>query len=106
MSIKQSQEWLNRCPYIDQPLHAVMVQLDGDGEYQLILIDMGKLEAVNYLPYAAWVSYDVAFDIAQRSIGNLCLFNGEEREITRAFIVEKGEDYRVIEEVKDDDPES
>lgn len=102
MSLIEAQEWLNQQPYIDQPLYAVIVQLDGDGEYSMIWIDMGHLETVNYLPYAAWVAYDIALDIAQRSIGDLCRFDGEEREIVRAFIVEKGEDYRVIEEVKDD----
>lgn len=102
MSIKQAQEWLNQQPYIDQPLYAVIVQLDGDGEYSMVWIDMGHLETTILINFADWVDRDTAQDIAQRSIGDLCLFDGEEREIVRTFIVEKGEDFRVVEEVKDD----
>lgn len=103
MSLLEAQEWLNQQTGIDQHLYAVMVQLDGDGEYQLIWIDMGHLETVNYLRYATWFAYDTARGIAKRAIGDLCRFDGEEREIARAFIVEKGEDYRVIEEAYDDE---
>ena len=102
MSLKQAQEWLNQQPGIGKHLYAVMVQLDGDGEYSMVWIDMGHLETTILINFADWVDRDTAQDIAQRSIGDLCLFDGEEREIVRTFIVEKGEDYRVIEEVKED----
>lgn len=106
MSLLEAQEWLNQRPDSNESLYAVMVQLDGDGEYQLIWIDIGHLETVNYLRYATWFAYDTARGIAKRAIGDLCRFDGEEREIACAFIVEKGEDYRVIEEVDIDAPES
>lgn len=102
MSLKQAQEWLNQQTGIDQHLYAVMVQLDGDGEYSMIWIDMGHLETTHLIAFAEWVPRYTARSIAKRAIGDLCRFDGEEREIVRAFIVEKGEDYRVIEEVKDD----
>lgn len=102
MSIKQAQEWLNQQPGIDNPLYSVMVQLDGDGEYQLIWIDMGHLETTHLIAFADWVPRYTAQEIAKRTIGDLCRFDGEEREITRAFIVEKSADYRVVEEVHAD----
>lgn len=103
MSIKEAQEWLDEQPGVYQPLYAVMVELDGDGEYQLIWIDMGHLGTTNLLPDAAWFGYDIALDIAQKSIGELLRFDDEEREITRAFIVKKAEGCLVIEEVKADE---
>ncbi|MDK8500668.1 hypothetical protein QP933_06905 [Corynebacterium pseudodiphtheriticum] len=102
MSIKQAQEWLNQQPGIDNPLYSVMVQLDGDGEYSMVWIDMGHLETTILINFADWVDRDTAQEIAKRTIGDLCRFDGEEREITRAFIVEKSADYRVVEEVHAD----
>ena len=105
MSLKQAQEWLNQRANHDPIPHGIMVQLDGDGEYQMIWIDMGRLEATNQIALAEWIDRDVARDIAKDAIGDVCRFKGEEREITRAFIVEKADGYRVIEEVEKDDPE-
>lgn len=106
MSLLEAQKWLNQQPGISKHLYAVMVQFDGDGEYSMVWIDMGHLETTHLINFADWVDRDTAQDIAERSIGDLCQFDGEDREIVRTFIVEKGEDYRVIEEVKDDAPES
>lgn len=103
MSIKQAQKWLNQRLDIDEPLYAVLAQLEHDGEYSMVWIDMGHLETTILINFADWVDRDTAQDIAQRSIGDLCRFKGEEREIVRTFIVEKGEDYRVIEEAYDDE---
>ena len=102
MSLRKAQEWLNQQPGISKSLYGVMVQLDGDGEYSMVWIDRGELEAAHLIAFADWVPRYTAQEIAKRTIGNLCRFDGEDREITRAFIVEKGTDYRVIEEVKDD----
>lgn len=102
MSLRKAQEWLDRQTGIDQNLYAVMVQLDGDSEYSMVWIDRGNLETTHLIAFADWIPRYTAQEIAKRSIGDLCRFNGEDREIVRAFIVEKGEDYRVIEEVKDD----
>ena len=102
MSLLDAQEWLDRRRDNNQPLYAVMVQLDGDGEYQLIWVDIGELEATDQIEFAEWSNRDCAEGLAKLSIGDLCRFKGEDREIVRAFIVEKGEDCRVIEEVKDD----
>lgn len=105
MSLLEAQEWLNQRANHDPIPHGIMVQLDGDGEYQMIWIDMGRLEATNQLALAEWIDRDVAQDIAKDAIGDVCRFKGEEREITRAFIVENSDGYRVIEEVEKDDPE-
>lgn len=102
MSLLDAQQWLNQQTGIDQHLYAVMVQLDGDGEYSMVWIDMGHLETTHLIAFAEWVPRYTAQDIGKRTIGDLCRFDGEEREIVRAFIVEKGEDYRVIEEVHAD----
>ncbi|MDK4244103.1 hypothetical protein QPX10_10540 [Corynebacterium pseudodiphtheriticum] len=105
MSLLDAQKWLDQRSANDPIPYGIMVQLDGDGEYQMIWIDMGRLEATNQIALAEWIDRDVARDIAKRSIGDLCRFKGEEREIARAFIVEKGTNYRVIEEVTSDAPE-
>lgn len=105
MSLLEAQEWLNQRANHDPIPHGIMVQLDGDGEYQMIWIDMGRLEATNRIALAEWIDRDVAQDIAKDAIGDVCRFKGEEREIVRAFIVEKADGYRVIEEVEKDDPE-
>lgn len=105
MSLLEAQEWLNQRANHDPIPHGIMVQLDGDGEYQMIWIDMGRLEATNQIALAEWIHRDVAQDIAKDAIGDVCRFKGEEREIVRAFIVEKADGYRVIEEVEKDDPE-
>lgn len=102
MSLKQAQEWLNQQPGIGKHLYGVMVQLDGDGEYSMVWMDMGHLETTNLMAFTDWIPRYTAQEVAKRSIGDLCRFDGEEREIVRAFIVEKGEDFRVIEEVKED----
>lgn len=103
MSIKDVQEWLDQQPGKNQPLYAVVVQLDGEGEYQLIWLGQGYMEITNQVPDAAWVAHHIARDIARMAIGGLCHFDGEEYEITRAFIVEKDAEYRVIEEVYADE---
>lgn len=103
MSLKQAQEWLDQQPGIDKPLYAVMVQLDGDGEYQLIWLGMGYPETTVWIQNAAWCDYDIARDIAQISFGKIFHINGEIYEVTRAFIVEKDVEYRVVEEVEADE---
>lgn len=104
MSLTEAQQWLNQQTGVGKHLYGVMVQLDGDGEYQLIWIDRGNLETTHLIAFADWIPRYTAQEIAKRTIGNLCRFDGEEREIVRAFIVEKATDYRVIEEVYDDGP--
>ena len=106
MSLLEAQEWLNQRPNLDQHLYAVMVQLDEDGEYAMIWLNAGELEAVDRIEFADWSNRDCAEGLAKLSIGDLCRFNCEDREVVRAFIVEKSDGCRVIEEVKDDDPES
>lgn len=105
MSLLDAQKWLDQRSANDPIPYGIMVQLDGDGEYQMIWIDMGRLEGTNRIALAEWIDRDVARDIAKDAIGDVCRFKGEEREITRAFIVEKADGYRVIEEVEKDDPE-
>ncbi|MDK8578318.1 hypothetical protein QP905_08155 [Corynebacterium pseudodiphtheriticum] len=105
MSLLDAQKWLDQRSANDPIPYGIMVQLDSDGEYQMIWIDMGRLEGTNRIALAEWIDRDVARDIAKDAIGDVCRFKGEEREITRAFIVEKADGYRVIEEVEKDDPE-
>lgn len=104
MSIKQAQEWLDRQPDIDKPLYAVLIQVDvdGDGKYLLFWLGMRYPETTTWIQDTAWVDYDTARDIAQTEIGGIRYLWGEKREITRAFIVEKDAEYRVIEEVHAD----
>ncbi|MDC7086705.1 hypothetical protein PQG67_07050 [Corynebacterium pseudodiphtheriticum] len=107
MSIKQAQQWLNQRPNIGQSLYAVMVQYEigEDTEYQLINTGGLGLYPTPLIGNAVWRGYLSTYNTAKQLIRKTIFTGNDKYEITRAFIVEKGEDYRVIEEVDIDAPE-
>lgn len=107
MSLIDAQKWLNQRLDIDEPLYAVLAQLerDGDTQYRMVAVIEGKPALETWLSDADWMDYDTARDLADDLIGESCRISDKPHEITRAFIVEKGKDYRVIEEVDHDAPE-
>lgn len=107
MSIKEAQEWLNQRLEFDLPLCAVLTQLECGDEtiYRMVVVYEDKALLFSCLLDADWIDYDTARDLAESLIGEPYRIKNKTYEITRAFIVEKGEDYRVIEEVDIDAPE-
>lgn len=104
MSIKQAQEWLDHQLGIGEPLYAVMVQCESGENTRYRLIWSERLE--NYptqvINHAEWREYSFAFGMAKSLIGGSQFIEKQEYEVTRAFIVEKDTDCRVIEEVHAD----
>lgn len=107
MSIKQAQEWLNQRPDIDE-LYTVMVQCESgeNTRYRLIWSERPENYLTRLINHADWGEYSFAYAMAKSLIGSSQIIEKQEYEVTRAFIVEKGEDYRVIEEVHADAAES
>lgn len=105
MSLIEAQEWLNQRPDSDKPLYAVMVQLEGDGgtDYQVV---WGGVYTSSFIKAADWVTYTLSYAIAHSIMAKDRTLKTENREVTRAFIVEKTTYCRVIEEVKADAEES
>lgn len=105
MSIKQAQEWLDQQLGIGEPLYAVMVQCESGENTRYRLIWSERLE--NYptqvINHAEWREYSFAFGMAKSLIGGSQFIEKQEYEVTRAFIVEKDDEYRVIEEVEADE---
>lgn len=101
MSIKQAQEWLDHQLGIGEPLYAVMVQLEynGDTDYRMVC---GEQNTSSIVKAADWTSRTFARGIAYNIMSKTLRIKNGKYEVTRAFIVEKGEDYRVIEEVHAD----
>ena len=108
MSIKQAQKWLNQRLDIDEPLYAVLAQLerDGDTQYRMVAVIEGKPVLETWLSDADWMDYDTARDLAYDLIGESCRIKNKTYEVTRAFIVEKGTYYQISEVVDIDAPES
>lgn len=102
MSIKEAQEWLDQRPFNDQPLYAVMVQLDGDGDTDYRLV-CGEQNMSSSVKTADWTSLTFAREVAHRIITKVVRIKNGKYEVTRAFIVEKDAEYRVIEEVEADE---
>lgn len=101
MSIKQAQEWLNQRLALDRPLYAVMVQLEKDGKTDYRLV-WGGQSPCSSIEGADWGSYAFSREIAYNMVAKDLYIRSGKNKITRAFIVKKDTEYRVIEEVKDD----
>lgn len=101
MSIKEAQEWLNQRSGSKQPLYAVMVQLEynGDTDYRMVC---GEQNTSSDIRVADWTSRTFARGIAYNITAKTLRIKNGKYEVTRAFIVEKGTEYRVIEEVEAD----
>lgn len=102
MSLIEAQEWLDQRPLNDQPLYAVMVQLDGDGDTDYRLV-CGEQNMSSSFKTADWTSLTFAREVARRIITKVVRIKNGKYEVTRVFIVEKDTDYRVIEEVEADE---
>lgn len=104
MSLLEAQEWLRQCPDSNESLYAVLAQLERGDEtaYRMILIDRDEPILASWLSDADWTDYGIARDLAEDVIGYSRRIGNKTYEIARAFIVEKGADYRVIEEVHAD----
>lgn len=107
MSIKQAQEWLDRRRDNKRPLYAVMVQYEiGEAtEYRLINTGIVGLFPTLLISNAVWSGYYATHALAKQLIGKTVSTEDDGYEITRAFIVKKDTECRVIEEVKIDCPE-
>lgn len=101
MSLLEAQEWLRQRPDSNESLYAVLAQLERGNEtiYRMILIDRDEPILVPWLSDADWTDYGIARDLAEAVIGYSRRIGNKTYEIFRTFIVEKGENYRVIEEV-------
>lgn len=108
MSLLDAQEWLNERPDIEQPLHAVLAQLECDDVriYRMVSVVEGKAVLETWLSDADWTGYAIARGLAEDLIGEPYRIKNKTYEITRAFIVEKDAEYRVIKEVDIDRPEA
>lgn len=104
MSIKQAQEWLDHQLGIGEPLYAVMVQCESgeDTRCRLIWSERRENYPTQLIYDADWGDYSFAYGMAKSLIGCSQFIEKQEYEVTRAFIVEKDTDYRVIEEVEAD----
>lgn len=102
MSIKEAQEWLSQRSGPKQPLYAVMVQLDGDGDTDYRLV-CGEQNMSSSFKTADWASLTFAREVAHRIITKVVRIKNGKYEVTRAFIVKKDAEYRVIEEVEADE---
>lgn len=102
MSIKEAQQWLDQRPGIDKPLYAVLVQLDGDGDTDYRLV-CGEQNMSSSFKTSDWKSLTFAREVAHRIRTKVVRIKNGKYEVTRAFIVEKDTDYRVIEEVEADE---
>lgn len=101
MSIKQAQEWLDQRPNPKQSLYAVMVQYEigEDTEYRLINAGSLGLYPTTLISHAVWMGYSFTFATAKQLIGKTIFTENDEYEINRAFIVEKENGYRIVEEI-------
>lgn len=108
MSLHEAQEWLDRRLNKKRPLYAVMVQYEiGEAtEYRLINTGIFGLFPTLLINGAVWTGYSATRATAKQLIRKTIFVGNDIGEVTRAFIVEKGTECRVIEEVKDDGPES
>jgi len=102
MSIKEAQEWLNQRSGPKQPLYAVMVQLDGDGDTDYRLV-CGEQNMSSSFKTADWTSLTFAREVAHRIITKVVRIKNGKYEVTRAFIVEKDAEYRIVKEVYADE---
>ena len=105
MSIKEAQEWLNQRSGPKQPLYAVMVQLDGDGDTDYRLV-CGEQNMSSSFKTADWTSLTFAREVAHRIITKVVRIKNGKYEVTRVFIVKKDTNCRIISEVKADAEES
>lgn len=108
MSLLEAQEWLNQRLDIDEPLYAVMVQYEigEDTEYQLINSGGLGLYPTPLIGNAVWRGYLSTYNTAKQLTRKTIFTGNDIGEVTRAFIVKKDTECRVIEEVKLDRPES
>lgn len=108
MSLLEAQEWLSRRIDNKKPLYAVMVQIkhDNDTDYRMIWTERGEHRLSPLLSDAEWQDRSMSRYWAKKIIGCSSCIKTQTYEVTRAFIVEKDTEYRVIEEVKIDLPES
>lgn len=100
MSIKQAQEWLDQRRNKKRPLYAVMVQYEiGEAtEYRLINTGIFGLFPTLLINGAVWTGYSATLATAKQLIRKTIFVGNDIGEVTRAFIVEKDTDCRVIEE--------
>lgn len=105
MSIKEAQEWLSQRSGPKQPLYAVMVQLDGDGDTDYRLV-CGEQNMSSSFKTADWTSLTFAREVAHRIITKVVRIKNGKYEVTRVFIVKKDTNCRIISEVKADAEES
>ena len=105
MSLLEAQEWLNRRIDNKKPLYAVMVQYEiGEAtEYRLINTGPFGLFPALLINHAVWTGYSDTRAKAKQLIRKTVFAGDDIGEVTRAFIVEKDTECRVIEEVKDDE---
>lgn len=108
MSLLDAQKWLDRRLNKTQPLYAVMVQYEnGDAtEYQLINNGIFGTFPTPLINHAVWKGYSATRATAKQLIRKTIFTEKDIAEVTRAFIVKKDTECRVIEEVKLDRPEA
>lgn len=87
MSIKEAQEWLDQRPLNDQPLYAVMVQLDGDGDTDYRLV-CGEQNMSSSFKTADWTSLTFAREVAHRIITKVVRIKTENTRL-RAYLSSK-----------------
>lgn len=105
MSLTEAQEWINQRSDPKQPLYAVMVQLDGDGDTDYRLV-CGEQNMSSSFKTADWTSLTFAREVAHRIITKVVRIKNGKYEVTRVFIVKKDTNCRIISEVKADAEES
>lgn len=105
MSLLEAQEWLNQRLDIDEPLYAVMVQCESgeDTRYRLIWSERLENYPTQVIHHAEWRGYTFAYATAKSLIEGTQFIEKQEYEVTRAFIVEKDIEYRIVKEVYADE---
>lgn len=99
MSITQAQDWLNKQPDTDQPLYAVLVQIEHNGETECRVVRNGQHTSPK-IKKAKWTFYTVAQRIAYDIMTKDWPLKIENGKVDSVFIVEKDTDCRVIEKLK------
>lgn len=101
MSLLEAQEWLNHRIDNNQPLHAVLAELecDGDTKHRMISVVAGELALSTWLSDADWTDYGTAVTLAEDLLGYSCRIKNKIYEVDRTFLVEKDTGYRILEEV-------
>lgn len=107
MSLLDAQRWLDRRPDIEQPLYAVLAQLEYGDEtiYRMVAVIEGKPALGTWLSHADWTGCAIARGLAEDLIGEPYRIKNKTYEVTRAFIVEKESGCCIDEEVDIDAPE-